>query len=200
MHDRISWITQRCCASPDPVAINMLRHVSLHPGPKDLHVLLCPGTSTSRAGHRSCCLQGKWELPLASCLHWEHRRHLTWEEVWLSCESGVRISTLCPCSPLSQPPTCPAGLQLLPALGAAGHAVSTELSVAWQQSLQNCEEAPLFFVYILGVAPPSKCTDCLRELQSLWNGARTLMWSPQTEVSLLGGPAFHAVKHADTHS
>lgn len=98
MHDRISWITQRCCASPDPVAINMLRHVSLHPGPKDLHVLLCPGTSTSRAGHRSCCLQGKWELPLASCLHWEHRRHLTWEEVWLSCESGVRISTLYPCS------------------------------------------------------------------------------------------------------
>lgn len=60
--------------------------------------LLCPGTSTSTAGHRSCCLEGKWELPFASCLHGEHRRHLTWEEVWISYEFGLRISTFFPCS------------------------------------------------------------------------------------------------------
>lgn len=163
MQDRISRITQRCCASPDPLAINVLRYVSLCPGPKDLHVLLCPGTNTSRAGHRSCCLLGKRELPVASCLHWEHRRHLTQEEVWISCEFGVRISTLFHSLsvPVSQPQPWPAGLQLLPALEAAGRAVTTELSVAWQQRLQQCEETP-HFLCIYWVCPLQ--TDA----QSIW--------------------------------
>lgn len=57
----------------------------------------------------------------------------------------------------------------------------------WQQTLQQWEEIPSLFVYILRVSPPSRCTECISAVSLEWSMDFNPVFTEWRQVPLLGG-------------